>query len=432
MKTLLMLVFCATLVAEKPGAEGHGGGGELAEVYRSAQNRLQYTIVNIKGFKSGGVTAATHLRLQNLAPHLAPAVRAVKQFELREEETDKNNCLEIVGATGWLAPKRCRREAASEERAIVVLSEALLSPLVPAAEVTELSEALRRFSVEEPRYDRTTLDARDYGTFDELEKGLHALAKRDGIPLGILTTDGYFREMLRAQKKVVRALGPDFPSRKPEWLGVAMWNWLINYRSQLARALESSWLVLRATKAEARAAGQQTCAWTKGYLGAPIYISFEDCRDSVVTNRQFMQTLAHEATHNLGIADEAAADRVGAAVSRLYNGSQDSEVTLLDIILEILCEELTSEVNRKFQTDITKEETETLMAQMKAVTVPKIRDTQPAYLAPISHFSAESIRGTEGLRSSIRDKVRASVLANEATLRLQVQAFMRSGGKTKR
>lgn len=59
---------------------------------------------------------------------------------------------------------------------------------------------------------------------------------------------------------------------------------------------------------------QGTCAYTSLNLGANVYLSYNECRDSTHTMDDAVFTLIHESVHHFGITEEGFADQVARAI----------------------------------------------------------------------------------------------------------------------
>ncbi|MEI6399192.1 MAG: pentapeptide repeat-containing protein, partial [Pseudomonadota bacterium] len=61
---------------------------------------------------------------------------------------------------------------------------------------------------------------------------------------------------------------------------------------------------------------QVTCAFTEHDLAKPVVLSFETCRQNVVTTIDAATLLIHESTHHLGVSDETMSDQIAMSLVR--------------------------------------------------------------------------------------------------------------------
>jgi uncharacterized protein YjbI with pentapeptide repeats len=96
---------------------------------------------------------------------------------------------------------------------------------------------------------------------------------------------------------------------------------------------------------------QVTCAFTEHDLAKPVVLSFETCRQNVVTTIDAATLLIHESTHHLGVSDETMADQIAMALVRGWERRQPGDKHFRYNPRTRQCENELGEIGRNLQWD---------------------------------------------------------------------------------
>ena len=318
-----------TLNANAGGAEGHGGGGDLASAFKQGKAQLESTLAHldeIPEYLWTHIKPEVRSRLKQLAPAILRDSQGLQitwlsvAEESRLSESNKKcitNPLTLSNSLA-LSPVHCRKTAALINAAAGTLLQTLLIRQgLEESEIRFLNPYLTKLiDVSQPFF-RPPENERDKKTMNRTDEILADLERSLNIKTAESTPEGYRVELEEARRKAVKAIWDRFPRQKPSWMDNGLWNWLVDYGERLVREVESSrFEIYRAT--DRAVAGQETCARTQLTSLAIIVFNFDVCYQTVRTRRQYMHTVVHESVHHLGIADEASADRIADAVTHIH------------------------------------------------------------------------------------------------------------------
>lgn len=94
---------------------------------------------------------------------------------------------------------------------------------------------------------------------------------------------------------------------------------------------------------------QVTCAFTEHELAKPVVLSFETCRQNVVTTIDAATLLIHESTHHLGVSDETMSDQIAMALVRGWERRQPGDKKFRYNPRTRQCENELGEIGRNLQ-----------------------------------------------------------------------------------